>query len=494
MRILHVASEVVPFAKTGGLGDVAAALPRALAALGHDVRIAMPRYRQVGRDRVGLRPSGVRLTIPVGGRAHDVTVWEAGLPNSTVRIHLIECEPLFDREGLYQDKTGSDYADNLERFSVLSQAALAMLPKVGWQPEVVHCHDWQSALTLAQLRDGPQGREPFFARMARVLTVHNLAYQGLFPREQWPLTNLPESLFTMEGLEFYGQINCLKGGLVCAEALTTVSPTYAQEIQTPEWGCGLDGVLQVRRDDLAGILNGIDPDEWNPERDPHLAARYGASRMAGKAVCKLSLQRSQRLPERQDLIIGMVQRLAEQKGMDIFLEALEELVTLPVQIVLLGAGDPAYQSRLASFAKAMPDRLAVTLGFNEALAHQIEAGADAFLMPSRFEPCGLNQMYSMRYGTVPIVRSVGGLADTVSDVSPATLAQGSATGFVFTEQTPRALVEAVQRALAAFDDHALWSGLARNGMRQDFSWSRSARAYEQVYKRALHRNFAPRNF
>ena len=485
MKILVIASEVVPFAKTGGLADVASALPKALAALGHDVRIVMPRYRQVLRGGHALRACGVRMTVPAGARAHDVAVWEATLPKSRVITYFLECDPLFDRDGLYQGAGGSDHPDNLERFSVLSQAALQLAPRLRWRPDVIHSHDWQSALALAHVSQGAASREATVAQAARVLTVHNLAYQGLFGREQWPLTGLPDSLFTMEGLEFYGQVNCLKGGVVSAHMVTTVSPTYAREIQTPEWGCGLDGVLRARREELVGILNGIDPEEWNPDSDPHLPARYHAERLAGKAVCKQSLQRTQGLPERPDLLIGMVQRLVEQKGMDLLLDALEELMALPLQLVLLGAGDPAYQERLMAFAKNYPGRLAVTIGFNEALAHQIEAGADAFLMPSRFEPCGLNQMYSMRYGTVPIVKHVGGLADTVSDITPATLAAGSATGFVLSDHTSRALLDAVKRALAAFGDRALWSVLIRNGMRQDFSWQRAARAYEQVYEHAL---------
>ncbi len=491
MRILFIASEVDPFAKTGGLADVASALPKALAALGHDVRIVMPLYRQVNRDKLGLRQTTIRVSVPVGAQTREGHVWEARLPaltttgpKSRVAVYFVECAPLFDREGLYQDQ-GKDHPDNLERFSFFSQAALRMLPALKWQPEVVHCHDWQASLACAHLARGPLGQESFFSSMGSVLTVHNLAYQGLFPRDQWPLTQLPDAAFSIEGLEFYGKINCLKGGMVSAGLLTTVSPTYAREIQTQEFGCGLEGVLNVRGEELIGIVNGIDPEEWNPQTDPHLHVPYSAERLASKSLCKLSLQKSQRLPERHDLLIGMIQRLAEQKGFDIFVQAIEELMAMPLQVVILGTGDPVYHQQLEQLAKRFPERLAVNLKFDNALAHQIEAGADAFLMPSRFEPCGLNQMYSMRYGTVPIVKRVGGLTDTVVDVTPATIAAKTATGFVFAEHSARALVDAVKRALAAFRDHGLWTGLVQTGMRQDCSWSRSAHAYVQVYEQAL---------
>jgi starch synthase len=403
-----------------------------------------------------------------------------------VPVLFLECAPLFDRDGLYQVQ-GKDHPDNLERFSVFSQAALRLLPALDWRPDVVHAHDWQAALALAHLAVGPASREPFFASMGRVFTVHNLAYQGLFPRDQWGLTGLPEAAFFIDGLEYYGQLNCLKGGLVFADVVTTVSPTYVREIQTPEFGCGLDGVLRARRDDLLGILNGIDPEEWNPQTDPHTAAHYSAQELAGKSLCKLALQHSQRLPEQHDLLIGMIQRLAEQKGIDIFVEALEELMALPLQVVILGTGDPKYHDQLTAAAKRFPTRLALNLKFDNALAHQIEAGADAFLMPSRFEPCGLNQMYSMRFGAVPIVKRVGGLADTVIDVSPAASATKTATGFVFEDHSARALVEAVRRAVSAFGHHDLWTSLVQTGMRQDCSWARSARAYVQAYQRSHER-------
>jgi len=484
MKILCIAPEVEPFAKTGGLADVASALSRALTGLGHEVRLLLPLYREVDRIQWAVEPTPLRQSIRVDGRTHDIRLWQSRLPRTEMMVYFIEAPALFDRNGLYQQQ-GADYPDNLERFSVFSQAALRILPLLEWQPDLLHCHDWQTALVCAHLALGPLRHDPFFSSMGTVLTIHNLAYQGLFPHEQWPLTQLPSGAFTMRGLEFYGKINCLKGGLMYASRLTTVSPRYAREIQTGEFGCGLDGVLRTRADELTGILNGIDLEEWNPQTDAHLVSRYGVDQLAGKSLCKLALQRHQRLPERHDLLLGMIQRLAEQKGIDIFLEAVESLMTLPLQLVLLGTGDPRYRQPLEELAKRFPDRLAVNVTFDQALAHQIEAGADAFLMPSRFEPCGLNQMYSLRYGTVPIVRRVGGLADTIVDVTAQTIADGTATGFVFEAYTATALVEVVRRALTAFRDHALWTQLVHTGMRQDFSWDRSAREYVTVYERAV---------
>ena len=508
MKVAFLVSEVEPFAKTGGLGDIAAALPKALARRGHDVRIFLPLYREVDRVRWGLRETKASVAVQVGATTLRGRLWQApvplpaasaslrppaagrfpdaaaGMANSPVTTYLVECDPLFHRDGLYQHH-GQDHADNLQRFSFFSQAVLRLLPVLGWQPEVVHCHEWQTALACAHLAWTPLGREPFFASMGTVFTIHNIAYQGLFPKAQWPLTGLPARAFSVDGLEYYHQVNCLKGGLIASTLLTTVSPTYAREIHTEEFGRGMEGVLAGRGDDLVGILNGIDVEEWNPETDPHLPAHYTADRLAGKSVCKLALQQSQQLPTVHDCLIGMVQRLAEQKGIDIFTRAVEALMRLPLQIVVLGVGDPKYHRQLERLVKQFPERLRVNLTFDSALAHQIEAGADAFLMPAHFEPCGLNQMYSMRYGAVPIVRKVGGLADTVCDVTSETLAAQTATGFVFEAYTARALVEAVTRALAAFHDHNLWTRVMRAGMRTDCSWNRSAQAYVDVYERAV---------
>ena len=480
LNVLFVASEAEPFAKTGGLGDVLGALPKALSELGHDVRVMLPRYRSVRPERFGLRRVIEAFPVTVGAKTVPVAIDETTLPKSRVIVYFVDQPGCFDRDGLYQ-ANGRDFPDNLERFSLLCEALLRAVPKLGWRPDLVHCHDWQTALLIPRLAADPR-LEACWRGVGRVFTVHNLAYQGLFPETSWPSTNLPRQLFGVQGLEFYGQINCLKGALLFAQAITTVSPTYAKEIQTPAFGCGLDGVLVSRREALTGILNGIDADEWNPAADAHLPSRYSVGQLAGKSVCKLSLQRQLGLPEHHVLLVGMIQRLVEQKGIDLVMRSAEQLLALPLQLVVLGTGERAYHEALAQLAKRYPERLSVTLRFDEPLSHQIEAGCDALLMPSRFEPCGLNQMYSMRYGTVPIVRRIGGLADTVTDVTPQTLQAGRATGFVFEEYTTKALVDAVKRAVTAFGDHALWGQVVRAGMERDDSWARSAKEYVRVYE------------
>ncbi len=484
MKILFVVSEVEPLAKTGGLADVAASLPKALQAQGHDVRLVIPRYRSLAAHPIKLKPASARLAINVGSRVLEGQVWQGKLPATDIPLYCIGQEALFDREGLYQEQE-RDYPDNLERFSFFSQAALYLLPQINWQPDIIHCHDWQASLAAAHLKFGPLSRELFFSKTATVLTLHNLAYQGVFPKSKWQATQLSDTAFSVNGFEFYDQINCLKGGIVSAARLTTVSSTYAREIQTPEFGCGLDGLLRARTKDLTGILNGIDVETWNPATDRHLTAPYTAKRLLGKQANKRALQKRLKLPENNHLLIGMIQRLVDQKGIDIVLQASEKLAAMPLQLAVLGTGDAVYHRNLEQLVRRYPDRIAVTLGFDEALAHQIEAGSDAFIMASKFEPCGLNQMYSLRYGTVPIVKRVGGLADTVVDLEDA---QNPPTGFVFEEHSPAALITAVTRALAAYQDRALWLKLMRTGMRQDFSWSKSAAAYVRVYESALRKS------
>ena len=485
-RILFIVSEVAPFAKTGGLADVAGALPKALAQLGCDVRVAMPLYGEVSRTQHALRRTRISLLVGPGSTIREGWVWEGRLPGSSVPVYLLEQPALFDRPGLYQAQ-GRDHADNLERFSFLAFGALRMLPDLEWRPDVIHAHDWQAALSLVHLALGPAGRDPFFASTRTCLTIHNLAFQGLFPRSQWAVTHLPESVFRVDGPEYYGQINCLKGGIVCADQLITVSPTYAREIKTPAFGCGLDGVLRARGGLLTGILNGIDIDEWDPARDPHLSARYSFQALAGKAHCRSALRCRLGLADGDALLLGMVQRLTDQKGVDLVLAALAPLMRLPVQIALLGTGEAAYHRRWQEAARRFPGRVAVALAFDNALAHQIEAGVDAFLMPSRFEPCGLNQMYSMRYGTVPVVHRVGGLADTVVDYGAGARPARGATGFVFERPEPRALVAAVRRALGVFSRRGQWTALMRAGMQRDFSWRHSAETYLKRYEELLGR-------
>lgn len=499
LQILFVTPEVTPFARTGGLGDVASALPKALAALGHEVRIVMPLYQTIRERAFPMTLTLSDLSVPVGRRSRPARVWQGALGGSegpesqaaSIQVYFIEHDGYFDRPGLYSTDTG-DYPDNAERFIFFCRAVLALLTRLNWFPHVLHCHDWQTALLPPYVRF-LLGLDIRLYAAATIYTIHNLAYQGLFPAEIFPHMELPLPLFVPSGIEYYGQVNFMKAGLLYADYLTTVSPTYAEEICTPGFGAGLDGVLQSRSDLLVGVLNGADYDIWNPATDPALAAPYSAADLRGKAPCKTALLRAYALPE--DLttpLFGMVSRLVEQKGVDILAAALPQLMRLNLRLVLLGAGDPRYQEFFTAQAQAYPERLGVRLGFNDDLAHQIEAGCDAFLMPSRFEPCGLNQMYSLRYGTIPLVRATGGLRDTVS---PFIAATGEGTGFVFHQPTAEAFMTAVRDALAVYADQPTWQRLIHNAMAQDLSWERSARHYVGLYQRAVaaRARIVPRN-
>ncbi len=472
MDVLYVVSEVAPFSKSGGLADVSEALPRALAARGHRLTVVTPRYGSIDPGRHGLE----RLDLALEAGGERAGLWRAPGP---VPVFLVEHERFFgSRPGLYGER-GVDYPDNASRFAFLARAALTLPGALGLEVHVVHLHDWQTALGAWLLRHERAG-DPHLRRARCIFTIHNLAYQGMFPKEKLLEVGLPWEVFTYDALEFHDQLNFLKAGLIYADALSTVSPTYAREILTVEGGQGLDSVLRLRRRDLVGILNGIDTARWDPWRDPHLPAHYRAGDLAGKAACKAALQRELGLPDRPLApVVGMVGRLAEQKGVALVLEALPELLSLDVQMAVLGTGRPDWEQALTLLARARPDRLAVRVGFDEGLAHRIEGGADLFLMPSRFEPCGLNQLYSLRYGAVPVVRAVGGLDDTVEDYDGA----GRGTGFKFREYQARAMSTALRRALDVWRDRRAWRGLVERGMAQDFSWERSAAGYEALYRR-----------
>jgi len=418
------------------------------------------------------------------GREYRFAVKVGRLPDSPVEIFLLANDRLFGRAGLYQE-AGKDYPDNLERFAAFSRAVLELPALLRWRPDMLHANDWQTALTLVYLRSGGlgSGGQP----PASLFTIHNIGYMGLFPGNAFPALGLPEEFFTPDTLEFYGQINLLKGGLVFGTLLNTVSPTYAREIQTGEFGHGLDGVLRHRRSDLFGVVNGVDYTQWNPATDLHLPRRYNAAAMDGKLTCKRILQRERGLPESDAPLFGMITRLAAQKGVDLVLEALESMMRLDLQLVVLGTGEPALHAALEAAAARYPKKLSVILGFDDALAHRIEAGADLFLMPSRYEPCGLNQLYSLRYGTIPIVRRTGGLADTVVHASPAALADGTATGIQFDDASGPALLDAVRAALTLYADRARWSKMVAAAMAADFSWDRSAKDYVGLYSAALER-------
>src|SRR5262245_13012025 len=488
LRVAFAASEVAGFAKTGGLADVAAALPRALARRGHELAIFLPLYRTCRLGRTPVEPTAHSVRVPVGGRPVTGRVWRSTLPDSQVPVYLIDQPDYFDRDdpaagrGLYQFATPGghrrDYADNAERFIFFCHAVLAALPVPGLDPDLLHCNDWQTGLIPVYRR----GSDP---APACLYTVHNIAYQGRFPPSEYPLTGLDWKLFNYQQLEFYDTLCFLKAGVVFADRTNTVSPSYAREIQTPYFGHGMEGVLSARRDKLSGIVNGADYREWNPATDPHLPVHYDLPNVAdGKAACKSALQQQAGLPPRpRTPLIGVVARLVEQKGIDLIIRAGDALLSQDVQLVILGEGDPDYHHRLAALRGRHPEKMALAVGFDEPLAHRVEAGADLFLMPSLFEPAGLNQLYSLRYGTPPVVRATGGLADTIVDTNDATLAAGTATGFRFVAYSSGAMLATLMRACDLYRHRPdLWLWLQRNGMRQDWSWDRSAAAYEDLYR------------
>ncbi|MGH9778103.1 MAG: glycogen synthase GlgA, partial [Candidatus Acidiferrales bacterium] len=465
------------FSKTGGLADVIGALPKALAARGHDVTVFLPRYRATESGLVAYSSVEVRL----GAKAFKVDI-QGGRVLDAVRYYFLDYPPFFDREELYTLK-GADYPDNAERFALFSRAALAFLERAG-APDLIHCHDWQSALIPVILKSAPAAGAPL-AGVPVVFTVHNQAYQGVFPREVLERVGLAPELFSVDGLEFYGQVNFLKGGLLFSDFITTVSKKYAEEIQTPEYGHGLDGAVRDRAGSLAGILNGVDYSEWSPETDRFIAANYSAANFNAKQVCKKDLLRQFGLRD-TDLrrpLLGIVSRFATQKGFDLIEEVAESLLENDLFFVALGTGEPRFEEMFRRLAERHPTRVGVRVGFDNALAHKIEAGSDMFLMPSRWEPCGLNQIYSLRYGTVPVVRATGGLDDTVE---PFDLASGRGTGFKFAPYTGAAFLECVQEALAVFQRHPQsWRRLMKSGMARDFSWDRSAAEYEALFQRVV---------
>jgi starch synthase len=478
MQISFVASECVPFSKSGGLADVVGALPRALAALGHEVSVYSPRYRQTKlTDAAKVVQS---ITVPFDDRYRFCSVWSAG-EHSGVRFYFVDYPPFFDREGLYGTSTG-DYPDNAERFALFSRAVLEASKILG-VPQVFHCHDWQSALIPVLLRT-QYAEDPAFRDTAVVFTIHNMGYQGLFSADTLPLLTLPWDLFTISKMEFFGNVNFLKGALVYSDFITTVSRKYSQEIQTTEFGFGLEGVLRNRAATVTGILNGADYEEWNPETDKFAIACYSAEDLSGKAKCKADLLAAFNVakPDLGLPVIGIVSRFAAQKGFDLISQIMDRLAREEVITVALGAGDKPYEEMFLRLQKQFPQKIAVKVAYDNALAHKIEAGSDMFLMPSKYEPCGLNQIYSLRYGTVPIVRATGGLDDTIEPWNPRT---GKGTGFKFSQYSGEALLEAVKEALWAFRDQSSWRKLMRNGMGKDFSWNASAKEYMRVYEKAL---------
>jgi starch synthase len=475
--VLMIGSEVVPFSKTGGLADVLGALPPALGRLGWDVTVALPRYRGVTAGTLVER-----VPVSVGGYTREVGLFDAPM-NDGAHALLVECADLYDRDSLYESG-GEEYPDNARRFAILVRAALEHVARRGERPSVVHAHDWQAGLAPVYLNT-LFASHPVLGGVPSVFTIHNIAYQGLFETDWLPRLDLGWTELEVDRMEFWGRISFLKGAINAATLITTVSRRYAEEIQTEQFGSGLDGVLRRRRDRLVGILNGIDTAVWDPNSDRLLPAPYNVDRLDAKTTAKRALLARYGLPADEGAVarplVGMVSRMVDQKGFDLIAQVADELPRLDVTFVVLGTGDSRYQDMWTSLAARHPSRVAAYIGFEESLAHLIEGGADIFLMPSRYEPCGLNQMYSLRYGTVPVVRAVGGLADTVEDYAPG---KPHSTGFVFQEYTGRALLEALRRALGLFHDRSAWRGLQMAGMRRDNSWDHSAGEYVRIYERA----------
>jgi len=477
MRIAFVASECVPFSKTGGLADVVGALPPALAALGHDVQVYLPKYRQTKLNTPRtLLPS---VTVPFDDEHRFCAVLDGGT-HAGVKFYFIDYPPFFDREQLYGTPAG-DYSDNAERFALFSRAVLEA-SKIFGAPDVFHCHDWQSALVPILLKT-IYAEDPALRSAASVFTIHNMGYQGQFPPEVLSLLMLPWDLFTISKMEFYGKVNFLKGALVFSDFITTVSRKYSQEIQTSEYGFGLEGVLRSRSATVSGILNGVDYDVWSPQSDTFIRAHYSPDDLAGKQLCKQDLLASFGVttPNLGLPVIGIVSRFAAQKGFDLIAQVIDRLAREEMVIVALGTGDKEYEDLFRKLNQQFPQKILVKIGFDNGLAHKIEAGSDMFLMPSRYEPCGLNQIYSLKYGTVPVVRATGGLDDTIE---PWDQRSGRGTGFKFSDYTGDALLSTLRQALTAFNDQSGWNTLMRNGMAKDFSWTNSAREYVRVYEKS----------
>jgi starch synthase len=486
LKVLFVSSEVDPLAKTGGLADVAGALPKTLRKLGHDVRVLMPKYGSIDAKKFGLKRVKTDNTffVPIAGRDVDGSLLESSPDVLGVPCYLMSNETYFGRNELYTDsRTKSDFPDNDERFIFFSRGTIEALRRIRWKPDVIHCNDWQTGLVPAYARS-IYADDELLKKTKTVFTIHNVAYQGKFPKQTLEKTGFPWSMFTMEGLEFYDQMNFLKAGIVYADAVTTVSQKYAEEIcSSAEFGYGMEGILSYRRDSLHGVLNGIDYSVWNPETDNLIAANYSSRNLEGKRINKKVLREKFGLGDDENTpLIGIISRLADQKGFDLLGMIAENLMELNLQLVILGTGEAKYHDLLEQMRKRFPNKIGVFLGFNNELAHLIESGSDMFLMPSRYEPCGLNQMYSLKYGTVPIVRATGGLDDTIQDFDPATK---KGTGFKFGPYDPGELLGAIHRALDTYGNRKLWKTLMMNGMKKDFSWDASAKKYIRLYRSLL---------
>jgi starch synthase len=479
VNLLLASSELFPYSKTGGLADMVGALGKALANAGETVSTVTPLYAGIREKHPGIEATAMEFELPLGRRMVKARVWKKTI-SERLAVYFVEQPEFFERAGLYVE-AGANYTDNAERFIFFSKCVVH-LAREFLHPDIIHVHDWQVGLAPLLFKH-EQRIAPRVAGTATVLTIHNLAFQGVFPYSDWGYTNLPDEYYTPEGVEFYGYFNCLKAGIVHSEMITTVSPRYAREILTEQFGCGLDGVLRGRQEDLTGILNGVDYSEWQTEKNPLLNHPFSAEERAGKTAQKLDLQEEMGLPKDAEIpLFATISRLADQKGFDILLPALEEMISARMQFVVLGSGDADFEAGLKLLAARHPEKVAIHIGYNHALSHRIEAGADFFLMPSRFEPCGLNQMYSLRYGTIPVVRVTGGLDDSVVDISEDA---EMADGIKFFEYTPRALAKAIRKALALYESKELMAHYQRNAMEADFSWEHTSAEYIEVYQQAL---------
>lgn len=459
MKIAMCASEVVPFAKTGGLADVAGALPEVLEGEGQEIIVVMPRYKAIQDSKFKIQRLKDDISYSFTGR--------------NIKVYFIENDNYFGRDGLYGDKTG-DYKDNLDRFFYYCKRTLGLLKEINFKPDIIHIHDWQACLIPVYLKN-LYASDPFYKKTKTVLTIHNIGYQGLFPKEEFPKLGLDWKLFDIEGLEFYDKINILKGGMEFCDIINTVSPTYSRQIQAKEFGFGLEGVLNKRRNSVFGILNGLDYSIWNPGSDKFIAQSYSLENLKGKALDKEDLQKLCKLPAKKDVpLFGIVSRLAEQKGFDILAEGIDSICKMDLQLVILGTGDLKYHLIMEDMVKKYPKVISLHLKFDDPLAHKIYAGSDIFLMPSKYEPCGLGQLISLRYGTIPLVFKTGGLADTVDEDN----------GFVFERYSKDDLIRTIKAAAASFGDKAKWSALVKKAMKYDFSWKESAKKYLQLYEKA----------
>jgi len=495
IKILIATPEAIPFAKTGGLADVTGALPKVLKGLGCEVRLIMPFYRQIQESAVSsqqsgekneIKDTGIRVSVPMGFREISVPVFQ-GSANG-IPAYFLKRDEYYDRKYLYT-MPEDDYFDNAERFILFSRGIIEAVKKLDFQPDIIHCHDWQTGLIPTYLKTIYKN-DLFFANAKTVFTIHNIAYQGLFPASHFPLTGLPQEVFTPDGIEFWGSMNLLKAGIVFSDIVTTVSEKYSKEIRTAEFGYGLEGVLDSRKEKLFGVLNGVDYDDWSPEKDKFIIAKYDYKDLNGKAECRKDLLKEYNLNLSDDApVIGIISRLADQKGFDILSQAMEELMSMNIGIVVLGTGEKKYHDLFAELAKKYPKKLGVKITFDNKIAHKIEAGSDMFLMPSKYEPCGLNQIYSLKYGTIPIVRATGGLDDTIQDYTQDSRLKtqdsstGEGNGFKFNEYSSHALLTKIKEAVKIFSNKKEWKRLVQTAMQQDFSWERSAKRYVELYER-----------